>query len=60
MKLTDVALISKGNYEGKKGGEGVHTESIRGNVVASQTVHLSEFTAMDGTNVEEVLPTFPY
>ena len=42
-------------------GEGnVPTESIRANMVTSETVHLGKFATVDGTNVEEVLPTFPH
>jgi hypothetical protein len=45
----------------KSGGkEDVHTESIRANVVTSETVHLRNITAMNGAKVEEVLPALPH
>ena len=39
--------------------ENVHTDSVRANVVTSETVHLSNITTMNGANVEEILPALP-
>jgi len=38
----------------------VHTKGIRANVVADETVHLRKFAAMNGADVEEILPTLPH
>ena len=60
LMVDEVDWCGPSSATGRKRREGAHTESVRANVVASQTVHLREFTAVDGTNEEEVLPTFPY
>ena len=57
MKLTDVILIRGGHHRRR---EGVHTESIRADVVTGETIELRKFACMTGAKVEEVLHTLPH
>ena len=38
----------------------MHTDGICAKVIACGTVHLGEFTAMNGADVEQILPTLPH
>ena len=58
MKLTDVIIIRGGHRRGRE--EGVHTESIRADVVTGETIELRKFACMTGAKVEEVLHTLPH
>ena len=44
----------------KKRGSHLRTERVRPDMVAGEIVNLRKFTAVDRTNVEQVLPAFPH
>jgi len=57
MKLTSVVLVSGWDRGGGRK-EGVHTQSIRTDVVTGETIELKEIGCVKRAEVEEVLPTF--
>ena len=59
MKLTGVILVNcQDNREEMS--ENEHTDSIRAKVITREAVHLREFAAMNGPEVEVILLALPH